>query len=402
MNRRFLFPSILIAVGLVIGLVIAEALLRMMNIDQLVGHIRLFEHDYERGARHRPGAEGWWTKEGKVFVRINSDGLRDREHTIIKPKETIRIAVLGDSYAEAIQVEMEEAFWAVMERELKSCNVIGKRNIEVINFGVSGYGTGSELITLQREVWKYEPDIVLLAFLTGNDLKNNSYVLQQGAFLTYFTLKNNKLQRIIPAGEKLALKRDKIKRIWETFVSYSRLFQLAEHLRQTNKLPGHIFQKNVGSVEFGIEDGRNYLEPKEQIWRETWEVTEAIIKEINQEITARGKQMFFVTLSNGIQVHPEREIRIAVAKRLGVSDLFYPDRRLIHFVNQEGIPSVMLSPYLLNWAEKNQTCVHGFDNAVPCAGHWNEHGHQLAGKILSQAICNQVLNRHFVDIKAVR
>lgn len=71
--------------------------------------------DEARGYALRPGMEGWFRKEGESYVRINSDGLRDRQHTKAKPENTLRIAVLGDSYAEALQVPMEQAFWAVME-----------------------------------------------------------------------------------------------------------------------------------------------------------------------------------------------------------------------------------------------------------------------------------------------
>jgi len=55
----------------------------------------------------RPGAEGWWSKEGGAYVRINNGGLRDREHAKAKPTNALRIAVLGDSYAEALQVPID-------------------------------------------------------------------------------------------------------------------------------------------------------------------------------------------------------------------------------------------------------------------------------------------------------
>jgi hypothetical protein len=113
---------------------------------------------------------------------------------------------------------------------------------------------------------------------------------------------------------------------------------------------------------------------------------------MNREITARGKQFFIATLSNGIQVHPDASKREVYALRLGVADLYYPDNRIINLARQEGIASVMLAPRLLDWAQKNNTCVHGFENAIPCGGHWNEHGHRLSGEILSREIC-AVLDR---------
>src|SRR5436305_593359 len=83
-------------------------------------------------------------------VRISSQGLRDREHRIAKPAGTYRIAVLGDSYAEAMQVEMDHAFWALLPEKLKACGFAGGKSIETVNFGVSGYGTAHELLMLQN------------------------------------------------------------------------------------------------------------------------------------------------------------------------------------------------------------------------------------------------------------
>jgi hypothetical protein len=56
--------------------------------------------------------------------------------------------------------------------------------MEVLNFGVSAYGTAQELLTLREEVWRYAPDVVVLALFTGNDLSDNSAALDTGSYLT--------------------------------------------------------------------------------------------------------------------------------------------------------------------------------------------------------------------------
>ena len=121
------------------GLLLAEVALRAAGYS----FPEFYATDERRGFALRPGAAGWYRKEGAAYVRVNSDGLRDREHAREKPPDTFRVAVVGDSYAEALQVEQEAAFWAVMERRLQACaaQFAGGRRVEVINFGVSGYGT---------------------------------------------------------------------------------------------------------------------------------------------------------------------------------------------------------------------------------------------------------------------
>ena len=126
--------------------------------------------DPNLGWGHKPGMSGWWREEGNAYVEINRDGFRDRDYPQDPPPNTIRIAVLGDSFAEAMQVDAEEAFWAVMERKLEDCPVLKERRIEAINFGVTNYGTGQQLLMLRQKVWNYSPDIVLLAVFTGNDI----------------------------------------------------------------------------------------------------------------------------------------------------------------------------------------------------------------------------------------
>ena len=69
-----------------------------------------------------------------------------------------------------------------------------------------------------------------------------------------------------------------------------------------------------------------------------------------------------VTLSNGIQVHPDREVRKQFEQKLGVSDLFYPDRRLKALAEHEHIELITLGPILQAYAEKNNVHLHGFEN----------------------------------------
>ncbi|HVT18767.1 MAG TPA: hypothetical protein VHQ90_21610 [Thermoanaerobaculia bacterium] len=54
---------------------------------------------------------------------------------------------------------------------------------------MAGYGTAQELLTLRHEVWRYAPDLVLLAFYTGNDVRNNERRLEQDPSRPYFILR---------------------------------------------------------------------------------------------------------------------------------------------------------------------------------------------------------------------
>src|SRR5512132_2605424 len=129
--RNFFAKLILVVIGFAIGGVIAELALRVSGYS----YPEFYQRDEVLGVSLLPDAEGWYRKEGEAYVRINSDGLRDREHAIAKPQGTFRIAIVGDSYCEAFSVSLEEAFWSVMEKQLEQCNAFPGRKIEVRNLG---------------------------------------------------------------------------------------------------------------------------------------------------------------------------------------------------------------------------------------------------------------------------
>ncbi len=138
------------------------------------GHRYLYDEDL--GWRNIPGWRDGTTRGAKLH--INSKGLRDREYPYKKPAGTKRILVLGDSYAWGYGVANEEAFGHLLEQNLKKTN--GVHKWEVLNGGVSGYGTDQAYLWLQAEGLRYEPDIVVLAFFLVNDPENNESSVQYG------------------------------------------------------------------------------------------------------------------------------------------------------------------------------------------------------------------------------
>jgi hypothetical protein len=345
-----------------------------------------YRHDARRGWALREGSEGWARAEGQSYVKISSAGLRDREHAVAKPADTIRIAVLGDSYAEAVQVPAEKAFWAEMERDLRSCPRLLGNDIEVLNFGVSSYGTAHELLTLQEVVWPYSPDLVLTAFLTGNDFADNSDILAHVTYGPFFHLREGRLELDLSRNTHPAYKR-----AWRWLLRVSRIAQVLQAARASRDAERSKHTAD-NDGEIGLYD-QVYLPPKTTAWRAAWEVTEALLLAMHDEVTSHGAELFMVTLSNGIQVNPDAALRERYAHRIGSEDLFYPDLTIASFARSHGIETYTLAPELRRRAEQQRTCVHGFSNAIPCEGHWNEEGHRVAGQMMAKALCEGPLLR---------
>ena len=190
-RRVFLAKLLLLAGGCLAGLLLAEVGLRLIGFR--LGTDSAFQPDPYCSVRHVPNYRGWHTREGRVWIEINSHGCRDRERTVDKPPNTFRIAVIGDSYAEALQVDLDQTFWSVMERKLADSWRANGQRVEVLNFGVSGYGTAQELEMLRHYVWDYQPDLIMLQFFAANDVCNNSRKLDPDTARPYYTLEGERL-----------------------------------------------------------------------------------------------------------------------------------------------------------------------------------------------------------------
>ena len=383
---------LLIVGGVVGGIVIVEIGLRLAGIS----HPVFLTTDERRGVAHRPGASGWQRNEGEAYVRINSDGLRDREHSKAKPENTLRIAVLGDSYTEGKQVPLEKTFVAVMERELNGCQALAGRKVEAINFGVAGYGTAQELITLRHHVWDYSPDLVVLAFLTGNDIEDNSRVLAQNPNVPYFIYDNGELVLDESFRDSPSFRTKKSlsgNQLFMWLIDHSRIMQVINNARKIVKKRRAAANKdlNTQGQELGL-DSTVYKQPTLPAWQEAWRVTEGLIVLMRDEVREKGADFLVVTLSGGIQVHPEPSVRQEFMEKLGISDLFYPERRIKTLGEREGFTVLNLAQPLQAYAEEEQVFLHGFENTSLGGGHWNKEGHRLAGQMIAQKLCQDYVS----------
>jgi hypothetical protein len=97
--------------------------------------------------------------------RTNSQGLADREYSISKPDDTLRIILLGASYSMPAGVPLEDSWQQLLEGELNA-HAKGK-HYEVVNFAVGGYDLRQMIATLKYRATAYHPDLVLVE-LTRN------------------------------------------------------------------------------------------------------------------------------------------------------------------------------------------------------------------------------------------
>jgi lysophospholipase L1-like esterase len=386
--------SVALLGGILVALLIAEVALRVVGFTYFNPSIV----DQDVGYALRPGAEGWWKREGLTYVKINSDGFHDREHTIAKPADTFRIAVVGDSFVEAFQVPLEKAFWSVMERKLQECPPAERSKVEVLSFGVSGFSTARELIQLQKRVWQYSPDVIILLFTTGNDVRDNSRTLN--AFpnqpLPYFVYQDGRLilddSLVVARNRTLTfrLQQSSFGRAFNWAQNHVRLLGLIYTVREAYQTSSQVPERMKylsSQSETGL-DSEVYDRPATPEWEDAWRVTEGLLVEMRNEVRAKGANFLVVTGSMGIQVNPDANVRQGFMNRLGIRSLFYPDERIKALGEREGFGVLNLAPTLQDYATRNGVMLHGTGDTKG-RGHWNEAGHQLAGELIAQELCKQ-------------
>jgi lysophospholipase L1-like esterase len=134
------------------------------------------EFDAELSYRLRPNIRGGHL--ALTTFNSNSDGIRRDGELGKKPRGGVRILCLGDSctfgfgvptyWKEGAPSDMSERSYTVLLENQLRATYPGK-SIEVINVGVPGYASSQGVISLKRNLPKYEADIVTAMFF-NNDI----------------------------------------------------------------------------------------------------------------------------------------------------------------------------------------------------------------------------------------
>lgn len=384
--RSALVNGALLISSIIVALLLCEAILRVIGF----AYPSFYRPDPRLGLRLRPNAAGWYRSEGEAFVAINSAGFRDRERSVVKPAGTFRVAVLGDSMMEALQVDLEATFAALLERKLAACAAFGDKKIEVLNFGVAGYGTAQQLLTYRYHAANYSPDLVLLAFFPGNDVRNNSKALEPEKTRPFFLLREGRLvedQTFAQSQEfrrRTNLLRSVLDRLrW--FRVLQAMYFIKDRLEQ--RAVAAAAQTGGQGYEAGI-DGAVYSEPATPEWRDAWAITERLVEKLRGDVHESGARLMLLSLSTGIQEHPDTSVREAFVRAQGIKDLYYPNRRIEAWASQLGVPTISLWSKFQEIAQKENVYFRGFPNTRMGTGHWNEAGHRMAADVVSEALCN--------------
>lgn len=278
-RKLILFKIVAMLLGLSVAVLLAEVVLRVAFPRRLASASNerdLFcVFDPELGRVPKPDFSAVHQSYGfSVIVRQTGFGLRGPEDLRVeKQPGRRRVLVLGDSYVWGFGVNQSELF---SEPE------VHQSADELLNFGVSGYGTDQELLYYLRRGTNFGVDEVVLAFTPYNDIENNLAAEQYGYAKPYFTL-----------ADRLTLHRDHVR----PRPLQGRLNQFRLRSRVWN-----LIDEGVRSMENSVARSRGVggvaaaraviLRPEDVTARDRAgvELTLAILLRLRDEVKARGAE----------------------------------------------------------------------------------------------------------------
>lgn len=321
---------------------------------------RFFEPHPDFGHFHVPGRTGHQhTREYDSYVAINAKGLRDQDYAYAKPAGTFRILILGDSFVEGLQVEHAETFEAQLETALSARS---GGPVEVINGGVSRYGTDNALLFLEGEGLKYRPDLVIYA-LYPNDVTDN-------ITNDLFRLENGVLAQEpinVPVTDHIRA----------ALYDYSYLYRvvLAISIRVMQQTDDTLIETGWGRV---LPIYRASLRPREE---SAWQLTAALLARMQADVTQNGAALLIVYLPEIFQ--SEDRLWAEVEQSGEALDRDAPQTQLAQII-PPGAQFLDLTPGF-QAAAQTEALYYDVD------GHFNPAGHTLAARLIQAALADRAL-----------
>lgn len=313
--KRVVFASLAIAISTFIGLCIAEIISRfflapeLLIADPYLGSALRPNVVYpasEIEKRNKPKDNPALTTPFPIRDEIiNRWGWHDWNWPKEKKAGTIRIAFLGDSYAEGRGLDVQNTYTSVAGKR------INQPTVETLNFGQSGQGTLRSLVTYDAKARPFQPDVVILSFVM-NDVNDNirdrrAFIFENGKPVRY-TDSTGFIH--IPLQWKNWIQRYCI--LWNKVANRIADYRAS---RASKSIVNQGSQKDGGFEQAykaeAAKDGIDILhEPYNEKTQQAWDFAFELLSYLNDSCTADNAVLGFVILPTAGQINqqsPEKQ-----------------------------------------------------------------------------------------------
>jgi hypothetical protein len=341
----------LVVVGLCGSLLLLEVLARAVvprRDNRLV-------FDAELGWHNAPARQVTYKGEGFVTTTyLNSLGLRAPEPSEAAGAGERRILALGDSMVEGIHVSDQQLVTARIQQVLTDA---GKR-IEVVNAGVSGYGTLQQALLANRVGPVLRPRGVVLFVTLSNDLRDN--IDRYGGRRPVAILDRSDSYTVDPPRmSKLSVK------IREWLQHFELAYLLRESLARIPYLREAVVNAGLAHVDADLS-GKGE--------EEGLRVLEVVVPRLRRDSLAWGTRwMLIVIIPRRGEVEGGEVGRRVVRERIQALCARYD----VHCLD-------LLPVFRTAYRERQRPL-------FPYGGHWDTAGHLLAGRAVAARILEMSL-----------
>ena len=296
-HRPWWLSSLQFAGTLLLGVCALEAYFNFAG----VGNEEFLQPDSTLGVKHIPGKRVTWRLEGYSNDVLNSQGLRDSEHAIAKPANTFRIALLGDSATEGMQVPLQDTYGKQLESLLSKTS---DKNIEVINFGCSSYSNGQETLQLEQQVAQYKPDLVIMMYNRGDYIENirdpNTLKAEPRPYFHMDDAGQNLLQD--DTIMKFNAKGFEPNAVLDTLRRNSRIYGVLTHTNLALNLNEPLYAKTRNSILKLLPGAKEQFKHVQApyVIKDPWMVTQKVIERANNDCKNMGTKFMVVCFPNNV------------------------------------------------------------------------------------------------------
>jgi hypothetical protein len=385
----------MIVISVCLALVAAEGVLRVAGTPKLSPERfqLITQYDSILGWSKKPIASATVeTPEYSVTETTNSHGLRGPETTYEKPRNTYRILILGDSFAEGYVVNLDSTVARVQERLL---NAVGDRHYEVINGGTRGYSTDQELLFFDAEGRRYHPDLTILFFYV-NDVWYNAQPLYWRGFKPLFkrveggfALTNVPVPKPDPNVFAFAVRGGTgtagFARRGDSWLGvHSRLYGLARNVvTESTALSGLAIRLGLAEAPNEWRAWKKTADPELQ---NAWTLTEAILTRLQRDVVASGSRLMLFYVPSRPAIYAD-DWHVTKRKFAMDDSAWSPDQDAVvlgSICKRAAIACVNPAPRF--HAEARRLEPQGKRLYFIGDAHWNSDGHRLAGSILADYV----------------
>lgn len=344
--RKIFINSFLILLLTFIFLEIASILLIKINLlpNGITPRVTIIPHKnfgfwHHKNKSFRLASECWSSK-----VSYNNHGMRQVSDINIDLKTKKRIALIGDSMTENLEVTDGNDFGSLIQSKLP--------DYEILNFSVRSTGLGDHIELYEGLIKNFELDYIFL-FISDNDLEDNYYLNNRPSQNKYKVI-NDKIKKL-PIDERFFEKQKKIsnklKKEQLIFVKeYFRSYILYSHFR-ANLLYQIYKKKKKDNIERQVNNPYEDYDKKIKIYKHL-------------------KTKFLNQLSNN-----EKLIVFTNPRPKIISEKFYPEKK-----NIEEMSKIWGDQYIINTTSSSIDYLKRDDKykypyfSFECDGHFSAYG----------------------------